>query len=65
MNGKPKFECGQRVTRAGEEGRVQDGFPADGTFRYIVKWDNGPTTVHVEEELRHVQLPPHYLGKDS
>lgn len=65
MSGKPKFEVGQRVIRAAEEGRVQCGYFSDGTFRYMVKWDNGPTTTHVEGELAPAQMPPHYLGRDS
>ena len=63
-----KFEPGQRVRMGGDsDGRVQGGYyDADRrTFRYIVKWDNGPTTTHDEGELAPAQLPPHYLGKDS
>jgi hypothetical protein len=58
--GKPRFEVGQRVTRTSEEGRVQSVTFAGDDFRYMVKWDNGPTTVHVEGELAAAQLPPHY-----
>lgn len=58
--GTPKFEAGQRVLRTSEEGRVQHVGYAEGTFRYLVKWDNGPTTTHDEGELAAAPLPPHY-----
>lgn len=57
---KPKYEVGQRVIREGQEGRVQNvAFQGD-TFRYDVKWDNGPTTNHIEADLAPAKLPPHY-----
>lgn len=58
----PKFEPGQRVTKCGEnqEGRIQGVTYALDTFRYNVKWDTGPTTLHGEADLRPAQLPPHY-----
>ncbi len=58
--GQPKYEVGQRVTNGGHSGRVQNVAYADGTFRYDVKWDNGPTTSHLEGALTHENLPPHY-----
>lgn len=58
--GKPKYEVGQRVRRTDEEGRVQQVSYAEGVFKYVVKWDNGPTTSHVESELAPATLPPHY-----
>jgi hypothetical protein len=58
--GKPRFETGQRVTRTAEEGRVQHVTYSENEFRYLVKWDNGPTTTHVEGELAPSALPPHY-----
>lgn len=60
---KPKFETGERVSRQGkQEGRVQAiSFDVDAkSWRYIVKWDLGPTTNHLEDELEHASLPTHY-----
>lgn len=59
--GRPRFAQGERVFTRGTEngGRVQQ-VTYDGAFLYIVKWDNGPTTPHVEGELQPAPLPPHY-----
>ena len=59
---KPKHGAGDRVSTSGDgqEGRVQGVTYSGDTFRYVVKWDVGPTTTHDEAELRPAQLPPHY-----
>lgn len=44
----------------GQEGRVQSVSFVGDTFRYVVKWDVGPTTPHNEAELRPAVLPTHY-----
>lgn len=60
----PAFATGQRVGHRGEEqvGRVQGVTWDAGTreFRYVVKWDVGPTTPHLESELRASEIPTHY-----
>jgi hypothetical protein len=56
----PKYEVGQRVIKERQEGRIQDVAFQTNTFRYNVKWDNGPTTNHTEEDLAPATLPPHY-----
>lgn len=58
---QPKYGVADRVTRAGDaEGRVQGVTHTGTTFRYLVKWDVGPTTPHDEAELNPATLPPHY-----
>ncbi len=59
---KPAFEVGQRVGKANgiHSGRVQNVSYADGSFVYLVKWDDGPTTSHRQGELRHENLPSKY-----
>ena len=64
MHKEPKYGLGERVAKktGPHSGRVQS-ITYDGAakqFRYIVKWDNGPTTSHLEDELVHEQLPEHY-----
>jgi hypothetical protein len=58
----PKYSTGERVRKSGEpqEGRVQAVTLSGSTFRYNVKWDNGPTTLHDEDDLLPATLPPHY-----
>lgn len=58
----PKYGTGERVVREQQNGRVQSvAYDADAkTFRYIVKWDLGPTTSHLETELNPISLPTHY-----
>ncbi len=61
---EPKYAPGGRVSKNGEphSGRVQSLTydPKAQTFRYLVKWDSGPTTSHLETDLQHEPLPPHY-----
>ncbi len=58
---QPKFGVSDRVTGAGEQtGRVQDVTYRGDSFRYLVKWDLGPTTPHDEAELHPATLPPQY-----
>lgn len=63
-SGQPAFEQAERVfTQSNEQGgRIQSvAYDAEArAFRYLVKWDNGPTTPHLEGELRPAPLPPHY-----
>lgn len=62
--GQPQFSPGDRVAKKGEphSGRVQAVSYDQGakTFRYMVKWDGGPSTLHLETELVYEPLPPHY-----
>lgn len=62
--GKPQFDQGHRVTKRGEEqnGRVQQVTydSAERQFSYMVKWDVGPTSYHLEADLASSPLPPHY-----
>lgn len=60
QNGQPKYGVGDRVIREGQEGRIQNVAFQGETYRYDVKWDNGPTTNHTEDDLAHATLPPHY-----
>ena len=61
---EPKFPPAGRVAKQGEphSGRVQSlTYDQNArTFRYLVKWDNGPTTSHLETDLQHEPLPAHY-----
>ncbi len=59
---EPNHGPGDRVTTSGDgqEGRVQSVSFVGDTFRYVVKWDVGPTTPHNEAELRPAVLPTHY-----
>ncbi len=63
-SGQPQFSQGGRVAKKGEpqSGRVQGVSydPAAKTFRYMVKWDVGVMTPHLETELVHEPLPAHY-----
>ena len=61
---EPKFAPGSRVAKRAEprSGRVQ-GVTYDRkaeAFRYLVKWDFGPTTSHLENDLAHEPLPEKY-----
>lgn len=58
----PEYAVAERVIREQQSGRVQSiAYDADvKSFRYMVKWDLGPTTSHLETELTHVPLPTHY-----
>lgn len=62
--GKPKYPPGGRVAKRGEQqsGRVQSGTydRKAKTFRYLVKWDFGPTMSHLETDLMHEPLPERY-----
>lgn len=64
MNMLPKYEEGGRVAKQGEphSGRIQavtyDN--AAHEFRYMVKWDSGQTTSHLESDLAHEPLPQQY-----
>jgi hypothetical protein len=60
----PFYHVGDRVSRRGEptSGRVQvvTYDQAAGSFRYIVKWDMGPTTQHDGRDLSSAPLPMQY-----
>lgn len=60
----PKYGTAQRVAKQGEphSGRIQNmAYDANARqFRYDVKWDNGPTTSHLENDLVHENLPETY-----
>lgn len=58
----PRFGAGERVTHLGEGhgGRVQSVSMGPNGFRYLVKWDVGPTTIHDEADLQPREAPVHY-----